>query len=112
MKAKKAISLLAAAFCLLALFAVNADAALSWVTCTVDQAGPYGLVEGTSGSRVYLTDVSGAAWAGSKQCVLSPNRGKEYLAAALTALANSKQVRVYLNPALATPTINGFYVQK
>lgn len=97
--------------CLAAFSAMAAHAA--WVICTVDQVGPNGTNEATSGSRVFLTAVDPAdAWVGSKECKISPNRGKEFLATALTALSSGKQVKVSVNPALASPTVGAIYVQK
>ena len=111
MKTRKAIVVLAMVGCLAAFSAVAAQA--DWVTCMVDQVGPFGTNETTSGSRFFLTVVDPpGAWAGNKECKISPNRGKEFLAAALTALSSGKQVRVSLNPALASPTISSIYVQK
>ncbi|RJR40959.1 MAG: hypothetical protein C4567_10195 [Deltaproteobacteria bacterium] len=111
MKTRKAIFVLLILGCLTAFSAIGANAA--WVTCTVDQVGPLGTNVDTSGARIFLTAVDPAdAWVGSKECKISVNRCKEFLAAALTALASGKQVRVSLNPALASPTIGAIYVQK
>lgn len=113
MKTNKIILIVLAVFFLLSSFSMQAIAAASWFTCTIDQVGPYGLNEGVSGSYIYLTSTADPpAWDGSRRCIISPNRGKEYLATALAALANGKQVMVYINPANVTPTINGIYIQK
>lgn len=112
MKTRKAIFVLFMVGCMAAFSALAANADADWVTCTVDQVGPTGTTEGTSGSRIFLTAVDPAdAWVGSKQCRISPDRGKEFLAAALTAVSNGKQVKVSVNPALASPTIGAIYVQ-
>jgi len=111
MKTRKAIVVLVVIGCLAAFAAPAARA--DWILCTVDQVGPTGTTEGASGSRIYLTAVDPpGAWVGSKQCKISPNRGREFLAAALAALANSKQVLVSVNPAANLPTISAIYVQK
>jgi len=108
-KTKKVILVLLMFGCLGTFSAVAAQA--DWVISTIDQVGPYGINETTSGSRIFLTAVNPAdAWPGSKECKIGVSRGKEFLAAALTALASGKQVRVSLNPALASPTISAIYV--
>ena len=111
MKSRKIMFVVSMLVCVAAFSPLAAQA--DWVTCTVDQAGPFGTNETTSDSRIFLTAVDPpGAWAGNKECKISPNRGKEFLAAALTALSSGKQVRVSLNPALASPTISSIYVQK
>ncbi|RJR42625.1 MAG: hypothetical protein C4567_07130 [Deltaproteobacteria bacterium] len=111
MRTRKAMFILFMVGCLAAFSAVAAQAA--WITCTVDQVGPSGTNVDTSGCRIFLTAVDPAdAWVGSKEFKISPNRGKEFLAAALTALASGKQVRVNVNLATAMPTLGAIYVQK
>lgn len=111
MKTGKPVFVLLMLGCLAALAAPAAQA--DWVLCTVDQVGPHGATEGTGGSRIYLTAVDPpGAWEGSKPCKIAPERGREFLAAALAALASGKQVKVSLNPAAASPTLSAIYVQK
>jgi hypothetical protein len=111
MKPRKAILILFMVGCLMPLFSMQATAAWEWVTCNVDQVGPYLLTEGVNGSHIYLTDTAEPpAWEGSKKMFISPSRGKEYLAVALTALASGKRVKVYIVPSATFPTINGIYV--
>lgn len=111
MKTGKAVFVLLLLGCMAAFSPTAAQA--EWVTCMVDQVGPLGTDEATSGSRIYLTAVDPpGAWEGSKQCKISPNRGKEFLAAALAAVSSGKLVKVSINPELASPTIGAIYVQK
>ena len=112
MKTRKALFVLFMVGCLLAGFVMEA-AAISWYTCTIDKVGPYLLDELTNGSHIYLThDDASPAWQGSKKHLISPNRGKEYLAAALSAFASGYRVEVYINVAAGLPTIYGLYVKK
>jgi hypothetical protein len=113
MKTRKAIIVLLVVGCLTALSSL--EAAAVWLTCTVDQAGP----NGTDITDVYLTDTAATPeWGGaSKKCrissTLAPTRGKEFLAVALTALANGKPVKVLIgNPAATIPAITAMYIQK
>lgn len=112
MKTKKAIFILLTVFCLMGMFFLEANAA--WLTCTVDQVGPSGTTEGVSGSYIYLTDTADPpAWGGaSKKCYFGPARGKEFLAVALTALANGKKVQVGITLTPAIPPISAIYIQK
>jgi hypothetical protein len=114
MKTRKAVLVLLTVFCLATFFSLQANAAGPYI-CTVDEVGPYDTIEGVSGSQIYLTDTNTAApgWAGSKKFLISPNRGKEFLATALTAVANGKQVKVYANPATRlTVPIVGIFIEK
>ncbi len=113
MKTRKAMVILLAACCLAAMFSLEATAA-AWVSnVTVDSAGPYGTTADPGTSYVYLThNADPPLWVGSKRCTIGPSRGKEFLAVALTALANGKTVNVYGNLTAGSPTITGIYVNK
>ncbi len=115
MKTRKAILVLLTVCCLTAFFSIAANAALDWYKCTVDQVGPYGIIEGTSGAQIYLThDDPDPAWDGSKKFYISPSRGKDYLQTGIAALvANpAKEVKVYADPDLANPLVRGLLIQK
>ncbi len=110
MKTRKAIFVLFMLGCLAAFFAMAANA--DWVICTVDQVGPYGTTE-RSGSIIFLTAVDPQnAWVGSKKCIISPHRGNEFLATALTAVTSGQKVKVSVNPAATNPSVGGIYIQK
>jgi hypothetical protein len=115
MKTRKAIFVLLMVGCLAAFSAMAANAAISWVICTIDQVGPSGTTEATSGSRIFLTAVTPAnAWVGSKECRIYPsaNRGNEFLATALTAVSSGQKVKVSVNPAVSLPYLGAIYIQK
>jgi hypothetical protein len=110
MKTRKAIFVLFMLGCLAAFSAVAANA--DWVTCTVDQVGPCG-TNARSGSRIFLTAVDPPnAWEGSKECIISPHRGNEFLATALTAMTSGNKVNVSVNPAATNPSLGAIYIQK
>jgi hypothetical protein len=81
-------------------------------TCTVDAVGPYGISADTGFAYIYLTDVGGTF--ANQKCKISggpANRCKEFLAAALTAIASGKQVTVNLTTT-ATPVVTSILVLK
>jgi len=106
MKARNAVVILLTVFCLVALCAASSFAASK--VCTVESVGPYGTLEGTDGSAIFLTDTGEPIAFTNKKFFIGPNRGKEFLAAALTALASGKPVTVFY----AGTTVTGIYVKK
>lgn len=99
--------------CLAALFSLEAKAAWNWHPAAVDRVGPVGLVEGVSGSSIYLTSTSSRPrWAGSKEFTISPSRGKEYLQTGTDALISNRQVIIYTDPDLENPLIKGMLIHK
>ncbi len=82
------------------------------ITCSVESVGPYGTNADTDGSYIYLTAADSSFT--NQKCKIAggpTRRGKEFLAAALTALASGKQVSVTLTTG-ATPTVTSIIVQK
>ena len=64
MKSRKIMFVVSMLVCVAAFSPLAAQA--DWVTCTVDQAGPFGTNETTSDSRIFLTAVDPpGAWPGS-----------------------------------------------
>lgn len=109
MKTKKTLVVLLLVCGLLAGGALQAAAA--WYTCTVNQAGPFGVAESSS-VRIFLTD-DGAAWEGSKEFKVNVSRANSFLAVALTAMANGKKVRVSCANIAASPAaITAIYLQE
>jgi len=107
MKVRKSLTVIFLVCGLLAGLSLQASAA--WYTCTVNQAGPFGATA-ESGVRIYLTD-DAATWEGSKQFKVAAARANQFLAVALTAIANGKKVYVScVNPAVALPTITAIYL--
>jgi hypothetical protein len=113
MKTRKAIFALLTVCCLMSSFPMATHAAQIWAICTIDQVGPYGINEGVSGSHIYLTDTANSpAWDGSKKFLISSQRGKEFLATALTAVANGKTVNASVNPDATVGTVGALIIQK
>ena len=110
MKNRKLILVLGAVCCLAVFLPLQVQSA-TWYPAGVVAVGPYGLTEGTSGTDIYLTSYSDPpAWQGSKKFKISPDRSKEFLAVALAALMNQKQVSVYCTLGAGVPKITGIYV--
>jgi hypothetical protein len=118
MKTRKAVIVLVMAGLLTSLLAGGAIAAT--YTCTVESAGPWGVNPEAGGAYVvYLTDTAASPAFTNKKCTFPNNattglRGKEYLAAALTALANGKTVTVTTAsaPSSASLALTSFLVNK
>jgi hypothetical protein len=112
MKARNAVVILLAVFCLVALCAAPSYAAE--YVCTVEEVGPSG---NNATAPVYYVSLSStdAGWPGPGnviKCKIDPARGKEYLAAALTAVASGKTAKVKCNADLALPIVTSFSVMK
>lgn len=110
MKTRKVAFVLIVSACMMVFAAMAAHAAA--ITCTVESVGPYGTNPDTSGSYIYLT-AADASFTNQK-CKIGggpTKRGKEFLAAALTALASGKQVSVTLTTG-ATPEVTSILVLK
>jgi len=82
--------------------AKSADAAIGWYTCTVNSVGQTG-----SGAYVRVTHTGGTF--SDKLMILHPTTRKEQLAVFLTAKANTQQVYVQADLAIATPTVLAVY---
>ena len=68
--------------------ATPAMADFEWYVCTVQESG----VAGSHQTLIRITDINGAFT--SKWFLSWPDRGKEQLAVALTAISNNARVRV------------------
>ncbi|MBI5606912.1 MAG: hypothetical protein HY879_26575 [Deltaproteobacteria bacterium] len=79
------------------------QAAENWYTAAVVSAGP-----GWGSAYICLTATNGAFT--NKYMICRTDQPKEQLAMAVTAMALGKYVMAYLDPALATPTIQAMYV--
>jgi hypothetical protein len=90
MEIKKFVAGLLVLVGLIALLAAPGFAATP--TCTVDKVG-----SSTVYTFVWLTDTAATPlWQGSRQFYFNPDKAKEMLATALTAMANNKKVNVNL----------------
>ncbi|RJR43271.1 MAG: hypothetical protein C4567_06005 [Deltaproteobacteria bacterium] len=90
-------------------FSTTALAQPAWYDCTVDQAGPMGSLS----TRLFLTHAAETpVWEGSQEFFIPQDRAKEFLAVALTAIVNNKQVKVYCD--LGGPRLNvrAIYLKK
>ncbi|MBM4293800.1 MAG: hypothetical protein FJ126_02710 [Deltaproteobacteria bacterium] len=111
MKTRKAVLVLVAMGLLMASFVGTASAAT--VTCSVDGTGVFNTSAATPVYYVFLTDTAATPVWNNKKCSLPAARGKEYLAVALTALANGKTVTVTCaNTAAAVPAITSMIANK
>jgi len=82
------------------------------ITCTIESVGPSGTNPDTGTCYIYLTAADGTFT--NTKCKISggpTKRGKEFLAAALTAIASGKQVIVTLTAA-AIPEVTSILVLK
>jgi len=114
MKARNAVVVLLAVFCLVALCTAPSHAAIAEYVCTVEEVGPSG---NNATTPVYYVSLSStdAGWPGPGniiKCKIDPARGKEYLAAALTAVASGKTAKVKCNVDLGLPLVTSFSVMK
>jgi len=110
MKTRKAAFVLIVSVCIMTFAALAAHAAA--ITCTVESVGPFGTNADTSGCDIYLTAADSSFT--NQKCKIAggpTKRGKEFLAAALTAIASGKQVSVTLTTG-ATPGVTSILVLK
>lgn len=92
---------------LLLVMGATAFAESAWFTCSVDLAGP-GKVE----TFVALTDQAAEPAFVSKWFLLPPDRAREMLAVALTAINSGKKVVVVVDPESATyPEVSDIYLR-
>jgi hypothetical protein len=113
MKIRKAILLLTL-ISLAVLVSGQADAGPEWYECIVDKVGPYGIIEGTSGSWIYLThNDPDPAWDGSKKFIIHSSRGKEYLDIGSKAMLAfpPKLVEAYVDPEASNPLVKGLLLK-
>lgn len=104
MKAKR-ITFLVAVFVLASLLMVNVASA-AWYKCTINRVGA-----NSSGYIVYLGDNAASPAFANRWFVLDPTIGKELLAIALTAYANSKVFYVNLTTIANGSTISEAYMR-
>ncbi len=81
----------------------------AWYDCTVDQGGPMGSLS----TRLFLTHAAEPpAWEGSQEFFIPADWAKEFLAVALTAIVNNKQVKVLCDLGGARLNIRAIYLKK
>lgn len=109
MKRKAILVVLLGFLALTALSSGNAEAG-TWYTCTISQVG----ANWTPSYVVTLSDTAAAPAFTDRQFIIDPAslQRKEIYAAALTALANSTNVDVFLNSTVAGSKIYGVYATK
>ena len=85
------------------------QAAAATFTCTVNSAGPSGTAETATAVRINLTEAS-SAW-GPTQFSVTGARSKEFLAVALTAIANGQRVQITTpNHAAPSPRLTSIFL--
>ncbi|MBF0226939.1 MAG: hypothetical protein HQK76_15950 [Desulfobacterales bacterium] len=97
------LTLVMGVFC----FALNANAATEYYTCSIVAAGP-----GWGGYLLKISDTAASPAFTNKWCLFPTNQEKEMLATALTAIANNLKVGIYVDNSLSGyPTISSMYLQ-
>jgi hypothetical protein len=113
MKARKLVLLVLSVCALVAFLTATSYAALATYTCTVNYAGPV-TSTGTYHMAIKLTYASGSPTPTTKTKVFYAPTGheKEFLAVALTAMANSKKVSAYVDfDTVSSTTVYNLYLQ-
>jgi len=106
MKTKKMVVMVLAAVLVVAFAATGAFAAFAWYDATVTASAPgYGGAgpSGATDTIFVLTHSATTKLFTNKQFKAWTGRQKEMLAVALTAMANGKKLRVYVDLAAAAP---------
>jgi ABC-type glycerol-3-phosphate transport system substrate-binding protein len=114
MKTRKMALMVLVAFGLVAVFSVSAYAAAANCVCTVSSAGTYTWTGSATDYKtaIKLTWVSGGTTPGTKvKTFYAPtNREKDFLAIALTAMANGKKVTALVDFITASTVVNNLYL--
>jgi hypothetical protein len=106
MKKKLLVMVMLCAMVLAAISPGTVEAA-QWYTCNISQAGST-----TWGGFVMLTDTAGTPAFQNMIFYLDPAAGKEMLASALTAYANSTTVWAYIADPVQYSTVSGLFATK